>query len=321
MTVDSTTLTEISFSELKDIKLSYGDLYWKKKDGKCIRLLNVGEIVDINKLAKFEKVTAFLYLDLKCNRSYIEQGVKILTSILNSTDEKERLELRRSFLSHLYPLYWSGENEGVLLDLVMIFQNTFYSLDEYFGREMDAKALSFYQRSCLVSTLITLSALVCGYTHGAFLKDLYNTCYFFDYSYAITDHSSLELEKIENARVNHLPFGHEIEMVRKSIESFNYKYSHTNLSNLIRFHHEFLNGEGLVIGSNQEEIGELEKLVIFIEASVEFNKTDYLTRDARGFLKKLFCELEYDECVIEESLKELLGRDFESISTKMENAA
>ena len=150
---------EIGFSELKDMKISYGDLYWKKSNGSYTKILNAGSVVDFSKIEKFQKVSKNLYFDYKCNKFFVDQGREILNSLISSSDEIERRQCREKIISHLYPVYWSGESKGSVLDLILIFELAFSELPPEFINEMDFCAQSFLQRSSLCSTLITFCSI------------------------------------------------------------------------------------------------------------------------------------------------------------------
>ena len=316
-----TTYVEISFSELKDMKISYGDLYWKKSSGSYTKILNAGSLVDFSKIDKFQKVSKHLYFDYKCNKVFVDQGRKILSSLISSTDEIERRKFREDIISHLYPVFWLGESRGTILDLILIFELSFSELPSDFINEMDINAQSFFQRSALCSTLITISSICLGYTHGEFIKDLYNTCYYFDFSYADTGFSSIDLDRIEESRKNHLNLENQAGEIKKSLEMFNYKPKHSRLSKLIKYHHELLSGEGSLVKSNQEEIGDLEKIVIWIENIVPFNKDNYLNESGDSFLQNMFKNSEKDLIIVEEKIRETIVNCFEVDSKKMESAA
>jgi hypothetical protein len=316
-----TTYSEISFEELKDMKISYGDLYWKKSSGSFTKILNAGSVVDFSKIEKFQKVTSTLFFDYKCNKVFVDQGREVLRSLLNAIDEIERRHFREQLISHVFPVFWEGSSKGSVLDLILIFELSFNELPSEFINEMDHCAATFFQRSALSSTLITFISMCLGYTHGSFLKDLYNTCFYFDFSYAFTGFSSLDLESIEEARKSHSSSENIASDVKKSLEMFNYKPKHSRLTKLIKFHHELLNGEGSVVKLNQEEIGDLEKVVIWIENLIPFGKDNYFIEDGEEYLKKILISNQSDLAIVEEDLKNKIINCFEVDTKELESVA
>lgn len=320
MEVDKTTYLEISFAEVKDMKISYGDLYWKKSSGSYTKIINAGDTVDFYRVEKFQKVTKSLFIDNKCNKTFIEQGREILNSLLESNDEIERRSCRERLISHVYSVFWSGESKGNLLDFVLIFELSFNGLPDEYVKEMDARAMTFFQRSALCSSLITFSSICLGYTHGSFLKDLYNTCFYFDFSFAHTGFSTIDLKNLESSRENHDEMDIHSVDVKKSIDMFNYRPKHSRLSKLIGFHHELLNGSGEYIHSNQEEIGDLEKIVIWIEHLIPFGKDNYFIKNGEKYLHNLF-NSETDLKIVEQDFKDKIIDCFKTDSNKLENVA
>ena len=286
--VDVTTYSEITFKELSEMKISHGDLYWKKASGKFLKVLNTGDVVDHDKISKFEKVAPCLFIDQKSNEEFVNGGSEILLELLSETQEFKRIELIDSFISHLHDVYWSGEKEALLFDLVLIFKRAFYNLDEEFESKMDLHAFSFYQRSMVSSAIITLCSICAGYTNGTLLKDLYNTCYYFDYSYALDSFSTEDLLKVEAARSSHIPLSIETEHVASSLEAFSYQYEHTNFKKLISFHHERLSGDGAYVKCNQEEIGDIEKIVLWCESVIPFGDDGLIFTPGAKYLSELF---------------------------------
>jgi hypothetical protein len=290
--VDYSTLKPISFSELRDMKISCGDLYWKKANGKFVKVHNCGDHTS-SKLDRYKKVTAHLFIDLICNEEFINKGSSIISKILISLDEAERLRLRDEFLALVQPVFWEGRESGSILDLIMIFKRTLYGIDHSFEEVMEANAFTYHRRSVLSATLITIFAICSGYTHGDFLKDLFNICHFFDYSLSEKESSVEDISHIKQSR-------------KLLIESNFYSPKNMNLSRLIEFHHELLNEQGPVLGLNSEEIGDLERIIIWIENTLPFSIEEFSKNDGNSFLKKIVNGAENQEAFIDLAFKEKL---------------
>lgn len=306
--VDLSTLKAISFLELRDMKISLGDLYWKKSSGKFVKVLNCGDYTLTSRIEKFEKVTPNLFIDRVCNEDFIKKGSEIISNILNSVDEVQRLSLRDQFISHIRPVFWQGNESGSVLDLIKVFQNALYNIDRSFEEEMEANAFVYHRRSILSATLITLLAICSGYTHGDFLKDLYNICHFFDYSLA------KEGNDLENPK--HIRKSREL-----LIDSKLYSPRNVNLSRLIEFHHELLNEQGSILKLNTEEIGDLERIIIWVENVLPYSIEEYRKDDGRSFLNKIINVSEHQEAFIDVTFKEKLLTIFGNEETGLEQVA
>ncbi len=283
-------LKPISFIDLEKMKTSHGDLYWKKSDGKLVKLLHCGDYLDFSKLEKFQKITEHLFINEVCSEDFIAEAKDLLSKLLVSTNERERLSYRDSLLKHILPTYWNGDLDGSLLSLVIIFKDIFYRISPKFEEEMDQHALSTLRRASLFSSLVTLLALSVGYTHGSFLTDIYNISFFNDYSYAKNSYKVDDLDHIS-------------ESLTAYEKSEYYQLSNKHLSRLIKFHHEEFEGNGKGIGLNFNELSELEKISIFIERTLPYSEFEFSSNDGVEFLKGIFKENKEDDSFVK-SFKE-----------------
>ena len=273
-------LKPISFIELEKMKTSHGDLYWKKGNNKLVKLLHSGDYLDFSKIEKFKKVTEHLYISQLCDESFIARGKELLGSLLATPDERVRLSLRAEFLEHISPVYWDGDRDGSLLSLAIIFKESFYKISPEFEEEMDRHALSILRRAGLYSSIVTLFALCLGYTHGSFLRDLFNISFFNDYSYS---------KKIYGDSDNVNP-SHATESLEAFKDSKLYDLKNKNLSKLIKFHHEEFKGNGELVGLNFNELSDVEKISIFVEKSLSYSEYEFSKNDGTGLLKKVLEE-------------------------------
>lgn len=306
---DGCELTPISFEKLEKLQTSYGDLYWKKESGKLVKILHCGDYLDFPKLEKFKKVTQNLYISSVSNELLVKEGTSIIISLLKSDDERERLELRESFIELIAPTYWLGEESGSALDLVMIFKNAFYKISPEFEVEMNNKALGTLRRSSLYATIVTISSIVAGYTHGEFLEDVYNICYFNDYSHSLESYSSLNSKSKEHAEASLKVFKERELYIPKN------KF----LSRLITYHNEKLEGGGEIHNINISELNDLEKIVIYLESEISENEYEFTSNDGNKIFYNLFSVNEHDSFYVKK-LKESICKEFSRV-TQQEQVA
>ncbi|WP_372654043.1 hypothetical protein [Halobacteriovorax sp.] len=301
-TVVSDELKPISFESLEKMKTSLGDLYWKKGNGKLVKLLHSGDRLDFSKLEKFQKVTKFLYMIDVCDEEFIASGKRFLQKLVDATSERERLLFRHQFLDFISDIYWRGDSDGSILNLITIFKDVFYKISPEFESEMEERALSILRRSSLYSTLVTLTALCSGYTHGDFLTDVYNISFFNDFSCArgLSTHD-------------------DSVHVKKSLEEFEhstfYKLKHKSLSRLITFHHEDFRGRGKSIGLIFDELNKLERISIFIEQSLTYEESGFNSNDGKKFISDLF-EIKDEDSFQLKRFKNEIREEFVEFSQK-----
>ncbi|GEM_PF-5203506 len=290
----SNELKPISFESLEKMKTSHGDLYWKKGNGKLVKLLHSGDKLDYSKLEKFQKVTKSLYIVDVCDEEFISSGKVFLQKLVDAKNERERLLFRHQFLDFISDLYWHGNSDGSILSLIIIFKDIFYSISPEFEVEMEGHALSTLRRSSLYSTLVTLTAICSGYTHGSFLTDLYNVSFFNDFSCARS------LSKHE-----------DIEHSKKSLKEFEqsnfYKLKNKSLSRLITYHHEDFRGRGENIGLIFDELNKLERISIYIEQSISYEEFAFSANDGKSFINELFKINDEDSFQLKRFKEEIRG--------------
>ena len=302
-------LKPISFIELEKMKTSRGDLYWKKGNNKLVKLLHSGDYLDFSKLEKFKKVTEHLYISEICDEDFIARGGELLSRLLATQNERERLSLRGEFLEHISLIYWDGDRDGSLLSLAIIFKDSFYNISPEFEEVMDRNALSILRRASLYSSLVTLFALALGYTHGSFLSDLFNISFFNDYSYSKKLYTSGE----------DVSTTHVTESLEAFKESKLYELRNKHLSKLITFHHEEFKGSGKLVGLNFNELSDVEKISIFVEKSLSYSEYEFSNNDGTGLLKKILGKIDEEEEFLRSFREELVGV-FLEVSSKEEVA-
>lgn len=300
-------LKPISFETLEKMKTSHGDLYWKKGNGKLVKLLHSGDYLDFSKLIKFQKVTKTLFINEVCDDEFISIGKNFLQKMVDATNERDRLLFRHQFLDYILDVYWLGKVDGSILNLIIIFKDIFYQISPEFEVEMEDHSLSTFRRSSLYSTLVTLSALCAGYTHGEFLEDVYNISFFNDFSCA------------RNV-VAHKDLTHANKSLEEFEQSKFYKLKHKSLSRLIKFHHEDFRGNGKNVGLIFDEINKLERISIFIEQSISYEESGFTKNDGKKFISDLF-EIKDEDSFQLKRFKEEVRGEFLEMSKKEAKAS
>ncbi|WP_417335382.1 hypothetical protein [Halobacteriovorax marinus] len=302
-------LKPITFENLEKMKTSSGDLYWKKGDGKLIKLLHSGDIVEFSKLKRFQKVTDHLFINEYTESEFIERGLEILNQLKVEESELARLNLREELKELILPIFWRGESSASLLNLVILFNSAFYDIAPSFAEDMDEKAFSLHRRASLYASLMALTSYMCGYTHFSLLKDIYNISFFNDFSFSKREYKSEE----------HIEIDHSENSFEDFQESGYYNLTNKQLSKLIKFHHESFSGEGRSYQLNINELSELEKISIFLESTLSRGEYEYTRGDGDKFLWNLLTAQENENEVMA-SFRDYLFQKFNDNSTKEEAA-
>ena len=335
------SLEEISFEELERGVFCPGRLYWIKRNGRPLKLLEVGEVLDHEYIAKFKRQDALLKIYRISNLGVVTEGKMLLQAFKNAESEMKRVELREELLKWFKSIYWDGSRSGSLLDLVRVTVERFYNFDEKTSNHLREASILLYKRSALVGAFGVMTALALGYLDYKLLSDIYHLCFLFDYS---LDHNSLsfnllnaiELERQRSGKGVACLFlgenpGPELEIFQSHpMKSFEITmkecqaiFHDPHLLRLILRHHEKINGKGFPLGLNEHEMSDLELMIILINHIVTYENLDYQLNDGKGFYRHLI--MFYEHKGIDEffslRLKHLISEIFERIKTVTEDVA
>ncbi|MCK5074431.1 MAG: hypothetical protein KAQ98_13455 [Bacteriovoracaceae bacterium] len=303
---------EISHGELAKYRFAPGDVYWVKMNGKLVRLLTVGDYIDREFIQKFTSGNMSLMLDRIINEDYLNDGISILEGMRKGRSIKERASSRTEFIDWLNDVFWSGEKEGSLIDLIILGEKVFFAFEDEFAEKLVSGNTEFFTRSALMGILNVIFAINMGYMDDKLLCDIYNLPFLVDYfmhvdGYAFDLIRALEMErkssgngrewlefKGDKMAEHNMFFEHPDKSARLVLEDCK-KYFHSEeMVSLIEKHHERMDGSGFPEGIYESELSDLETLFISVNQAISF-KLEFVFGDGKKYLKNIIAAMDEDE--------------------------
>jgi len=303
-------LLPFHFHEMKRFLCSPGEIYWLKKNGKPVKVLDSGELMDEHFKAKYAKIEESLRIVMIIDPGLISEASLYFAGLKNSQNESMRLSNRNKLLKLFRDIYWDSTRGGSLQDLIEIGYKAFYSLDAEDEKNFRDASIIVYKRSALMGGVAVFLALAFGYLDYYFLQDFYHLFYFLDYSLERGELSfnilkACELERRDSGSgVEFLFFGDnpgpELETFKmhseRSLTLFK-KMARTKLNDQsmvrhILMQHEKCNGKGFPYGINENAMSDLEAIMVLVNHLVSYNQMPLRGNDGMGFLRNVL--IQYD---------------------------
>ena len=171
---------KVTLEELSKFKLSPGRLYWSRPSGKETVVLEVGDIMDMNHLEKFERKSHSIKIDWMINLEVVQGGIDLFKRLETAKFEKERESIREEFVLFLKNSFWNGDAGGNLLDLTLMIEAVFNKFEQKQIDYMASLNLDIYKRSTIMASLNIVFSFIVGHMHFDFLKELYCVSFCFD---------------------------------------------------------------------------------------------------------------------------------------------
>ena len=305
---------EITFDELRQLKLAPGDIVWKKKNGKLTTLCNSGDQIDHEYISKFEKITQSLWLETQYPESIKKDALDIFLRLKTEDFDRERFILRKEFIELTGPYLWNEKKELCLFELVLIFNESFSCLTNKHITSLESIGLDLYKRSSYEASMNVLIAFIIGYLDYNFLSELYHVSFYQHYEFTKGRPNSSNLEFIDFERTNFGQLPDELTShAHNSYEFFikekPYEIKNKSITKLISRHQERLTGVGYPSGLNKDELSDLDRIIIWSNTKID----EVMVQDSgyrqKGILKKLMMS-RFDE-VLEGRLQRLVEYAFE----------
>lgn len=287
----------LSSSDIQRMVIAPGDIYWPRSLGKRICIARAGQVLDAKFLKKFEDKD--ISLELEEHFSLPHEQRELIVSKFKLLKE-EKLEMNRVALVRdiLETIFIEYGREVAFVDLVKIGIDSFYSFDLEVTEALNSIDVRLFQRSAIVGIYAVLLCMTVGYFDYRFLKDVYHISYFFDcyfsieqVSYYITE--ALEKERLSGGGKNYLQ-GRESELenfekhpeesFRIAKRKFKNFIEHKEMFQIIRMHHEKIDGTGFMSGLNDEDFNDVERILIFLSESLSYKELSFTQEEGKDFL-------------------------------------
>lgn len=308
-----------------ELHFSVGEIFWTMTSGKEITLFHPGDWIRKDYLSKFIAANKTIEIKSEVNDSFCIKGLALFESLKNAEEESEKAEIRSGVIEWLSSGYWHDNEEVGLLDLVFVFEKSFYEFSQEEENKLFEMSADIFKRASVVSGLLVSLAIVMGYTDYNLLKDLYHLSFLFDVSLDETVLSTniinaLEKERLEPQSWDGNLTQAEIEVLKSHSqvgvdEAFKYfedRISNPGLLHFIETHHERINGEGFPLGLVEGEISDLEGLIIFINNRFPYSDLEMKFGDATSFIRNLMEKSGHVDAVLTNRIKKMITSEFEN---------
>ncbi len=280
-------MRQLAAGELAAWPIAPGDIYWRKADGKKLRLRRAGDLLDAAWLAKFAP-REDLWLEPVAKVEAVNVLALKLKAWCEATDPKLFIKAREDFAESLRRGLRST-TELSLLDWALVCHRSF-KFDEQVVREFQEKHIVLYRRGLLVSGLAVAFSLACGYEDVAFLREIYRTAWLLDlglvdkrFSYwvalacqhekanpgagdAFLKEKSASRDELD-LFLTHPELGHQ-----RATTEFGADYSFPELLGCILNHHEKADGSGFPQGLSLSGLADWQTLVILADHMVDYRE-------------------------------------------------
>lgn len=249
-----------------------GILFIKKRDGKFIKICELGEINDAKNRIRFAKLANEFHLEKIVEDQFVFKGQELLTRLDLAGVEVERIRIRAELLA----LIFADQKGRLLFDLVYMFASVFEIEKAQFQRELSASSISQYKRALVVGSLNVVLALLGGVLDFSILKELFFVAALYDRSILVPTPSYLiekRLEEIRTSRVSRETFPEFLTHTQFDSSTLLTQFSNKEILELIRFHHE--NGNGFPKRLNFSELTEVQKIIVMNNEVVPYTELDF----------------------------------------------
>ncbi len=321
-------------------RFSQADIVWVKRSGKKVALIKAGDYFFADRIETYKKLN--VEIDSYVSEERILEFVSLMeayksSEFLLADKEKRKEELDNNILNWLARVFWTGSEEGSLVELVIALEKVFFSISDDGVEYLINKSELLFKRNSKYSSLMVCLAFIVGYRDYEFLKDLYNLTYFMDIDLLERNLDSIIVQGLEEERVygkrglkllesknmkkdKEALLTHIALLTREKIDSFYQSRYFDEIKNVFSFHHEKISGDGFPKGMNGHELSDLEVIVIFINGILPFKDFSYEKRDGREYFKFIFnMDDERKHSVVNHRLEEIVygvfkvivGKDFQ----------
>ncbi|MFZ4712489.1 MAG: hypothetical protein ACOYL6_02145 [Bacteriovoracaceae bacterium] len=298
----------INFDDLLKYNISPGFIFYiSNETKKPFLLLNPGDVVENEFIEKYQNRGMRSFFILKIvKEDNVRELMNLFLSIKEIKYDWERDKAKIKILSHVSNIYWHGNKEGSVLDLVLALNNIFYRLDESMMEQIKVVSHIAFTRSLLMGTIGVIAALCDDINDFELLSDIYHACFLLDYGMMDDDYSYVLGQTMEEERIHPgqgMSFIERSALNKTDVAKFKV---HTELSihriqteckklffkpemiKLIGFHHELNNGTGFPKGLIGSELRTLQTIPIFADHIIPNATIKFREKDGAGWFKDLY---------------------------------
>ncbi len=276
-------MSQVEFSAIQEMVIAPGDIFWCREQGRKIKIARFGQVINQKLVGKF----AGKKFKFEINEQFLlsvdgrDQLIALFEQLAIEKLEVNRIHLAKEILHIIFVVH---HRKVSFLDLMHIGLRVFYQFSPPLTEELADVDIYLFQRSTILGIYSVLLAMSLGHLEFNFLQDVYHVCFLFDcyftqqqVSYHITE--ALEIERREGKGKQFLEkFGNDLidferhpeESLRVAKRKFKDVFHYPEILQIIRLHHEKIDGLGFSSGLNDEDFSDLERAIIFLSEVLPF---------------------------------------------------
>lgn len=307
-------LQEVALSELKSGTISRSHLFHVLPGNKrAVLLLRAGDYLDASFISKYldKGLTHIKELEV-VTQSEIDSYKVFWNSIKVARKQKNQFLNRDELIEKLTKDFWEQNDSSYLSFAIACFEE-FYHLPQHMVDKLSEKSMLLYTRALLLSSISTVSLLISDITDYKFIKDFYNVAFVLDYGFIEYDDyhyiMSMACEAERNVPGTGLDYLTSMKRNESEIHTFRHHpkvsfdaikghedlFTHTEVLDLVKYHHEKRDGSGFPYGINYSGLSETETILSFCDHYMPFDEHIFLKGDGQKILKESFTLLKQRE--------------------------
>lgn len=175
------TQRPISFEELKELTFAPGDIFWKRKRDR-VRLVHRGDVLNHDYFEKFKGLDNGRplwvedILERHSTFNFLSEG---LEDLLCAKHANTRASIQEKLTYDLSQVLWFSTHSLSSLELMEAFHQKLGDFSREEEQQMRNVCHQLFSQTSLKAALSCTLAIILGYAHGGFLKELYRAHFFF----------------------------------------------------------------------------------------------------------------------------------------------
>lgn len=262
--------------------LNHSHLY-TRKDKKWVLIKKAGEfftksdlnLLEISNLKEFNLI----------NKNQEQLFNQYFEEIKNAKDSSSVKNIFDLFLKTIVNDIFLNSSESIFTLMYTCYRNLYQLPAEVLSDKLTPNVAS---RSFMSSTINFYNAILLGITDFKFLEDLYNVSYLMDLT--VKKEIISLTERLREGNRKGISKEEEEDFIYTIEESFdlaqNYEenFNYRNTLELIKIHHEQIDGNGVPLGANYKSLTLVQNAIIFTENIISFELPEFGAEDANYIL-------------------------------------
>jgi len=287
---------DLDFIQLNDLAnemISPGHIVVRSRvNGKPFIILRAGDFIDDYFIEKYATAGISSFYQLKIVNRDQEEKIKYKISELmsNKINEWERNNRNVEFLKEVQKFFKnSQESQYSVLNLLRAMNAKYNCIPLNIFEKNSTISSLIYQRNLMISTLMVIFGTLLGISDLKLLKDLYNLGQLLDISLLKSGYNTFIEEALKlsyhqskdalvylkknkvHPEVYRTFFYHPVKSYQLATQ-FVHHFNYPEVLELIKFHHEELDGTGFPQGISYQELGHIDQITHLCQQLVPYEE-------------------------------------------------